>query len=208
MRRWYLCLPVGVLLLVSGCDDAPDPNFTNAMKARDEASAADAYAQLDSDVPRPSHYERLGVPDRSAFMRKEAGNLRATYESLLKQLDEDELVDSKSPVFVLCRPHFDQVLAFYDGNELERDWGSRGQALANDLRECHDRAAGSSGGAKAKATVALLRRFASAGMTLTGMTAVAHGSTDAGLPIWIDGYARASQDRPGFKLSAKSFLGY
>jgi len=191
-----------VYLALAACDNTPNAGFQQAIKKRQEATTGDKYASLENTMPRVSNYSNRKPQQRRDYAVSQAGNFRATYDSLLTQLDADKAVDHTAMPFKRCRPAF--VLA----SRARSGKGSMEDGVAA-LRDCRSAAqsAQKEGGAAGEAA-GLLSRFASAGIALIGVELVGEGKAGPGLKIWGDGEALAQQDKPGFKLSVESFRGY
>jgi hypothetical protein len=84
------------------------------------------------------------------------------------------------------------------------DKDSMAATLAS-LVQCRTQAQAVEGDEPDKAYAALLKRFASAGIVLVGMTAVATGDEQAGMLAWRKGDAWVQEDKPGFELTLNAF---
>lgn len=204
--RWGLLFLSLAVCLAQGCDDKINQNFEQQMKDRDAARAGDPYAELDQRRWTLSNYTRTEPVKQPAFIAGEAGNVRASYQSMLAKLDKDKDVAHSSATFITCRPVFDQVIEIGKNASLKGpDAVSAAEIVAQKLRQCRDQALAASGDAKAKATATLLRRFASVGVQLAGLQVMAAGEVGPGTRLVEEGDKLTNQDRPGFHLTAANF---
>lgn len=214
------CMIVTVLRVVvfaacvaalGACDNKPNADFEQSQKDRQASSMGDRYAMLeDPTMPTPSQYARRDAALRRDFAAGRAATYRASYDSMLAQLDTDPKVDRRMPLFTQCRPAFDKASGFQTAT-------ARGALPATDEREttvaallsCREAAQESlKNGDQGRDTAALLSRFASTGLALVGVTQVGAGDEANGLPLWRRGSELAAQDKPGFQIGVGSFINH
>lgn len=198
-------------MLFSGCDNTPNPNFEQEIQNKQSASEDDVYSALEN-APRLQIYAWWEANQRQALARVEAERFGKIYEDTLTKLDTETTDKNMRGLLVSCRDAFAGAVA-YQKRKVSAGPGntaSDGQVIFNELRQCRDGAvkAGEADDEKTSQQSVVLRRFASAGMALVGVSAIAHGNESAGVEMWRQGDELLVEDKPGFKLTLKALRGY
>lgn len=207
-RNWRLldvCYFGLACAVMSGCDSTPNPEFEKELNEKMAAVVGDPYGMLDR-APTPARYEHSKAEERAGVARRDALSYAAAYETMLASLDTEPAVLQLQELSTGCRGLYKEVLVFHA--TPPQDLAASSRALLDRLNECRDRAieaADRSDEAVAR-QAQLLRRFASSGMVLLGAATVAHGAEAEGLRLWNPAVELSVEDRPGFKLNARSIL--
>ena len=185
------------------------------MAAREAArQSGDPYDQLNGDSVRwgVEGYQRRKTPaEKLALARVHGTAMQSMYSGMLGTLDEDKKISKDSALFKFCRPIFDEAAKYADmsaeGAEVKDDEAIKARRIYAQLIECRGRALNEGGrnGAGDSAPV-VLKRFASTGMALVGVSAVAKGAAE-GVALWAKGVDTANDDAPGFKITLQNFFG-
>lgn len=209
--QWGLLssLPCAALLLLglSACDSTPNANFASHYEAAQSGGSDDPYAKLD-ETTRLDAYKYWKDDQRIINAAAESGRLRERYDQLLALLDKEPVQPALGDLAENCRRAFALATAFAkDPAQLTPE----PSAIAQALQACRSQAVGISQKSDDKAVqahVALLRRFASTGISLVGLSQMASGQIEPGLEIWRQGDALFEQDKSGFQMSLKAFRGW
>lgn len=189
------------LCLLGGCDTAPNPNFEQELRKQQGANTGDTYAALNNRW-RSQGYLHTGESYRAKTATEQMLEYGATYESMLEVLDTDKQITRTDELFAMCRETFAATVAFWKDSRME---AASVEASATEvfgrLVACRDRAVA----AGKSASNSALRRFASSGMGLIGLTVVTRGEEAAGLRMWQRADVFALNDKPDFKLTPKIF---
>lgn len=199
------CFSLAVSL--SACDSAPNANFSDQYEAARSGSEDDPYARLD-EVPRVESYRWWQEKQRVSMAAAETGRLHERYSELLALFDKEPMQPVLGDVATQCRAAFGQAVAYAADVRVA---GAEPQAITASLRACRSRAIASAQKNEDKAVraqVALLRRFASSGMTLVSLGVMSSGETDSGLALWRQADALFDEDKAGFQMSLKAFRGW
>jgi hypothetical protein len=207
MRR--ALLPVLVLATLAGCNGEPDPGFQKSVDDRNAAESGDPYLPL-SDTPRYAlySYSRAEADQRSASAGSSAASLSGAVKSLRDKFPADTKLGKPGPLDAKCLPAIDAALAFYAGSSNAKPPATEGAERYSALAECREAAIAAEQKGEQPERANVLRRFASASMTLTGMTVAAKGDAENGVKIWREGDTLLAKDRPGYKFSVKSLRGW
>lgn len=199
-------MALGILAaLLAGCSSEPDPEFGQKREQQRAASSSDPYAPL-GDATRPYRYFQASADQRQARVVGYAQTLRSSYMALLRKLDDEAVPPGLEAMGTACRIAYAEAsrdpAAAAAPSTPDKD--SMAATLAS-LVQCRTQAQAVEGDEPDKAYAALLKRFASAGIVLVGMTAVATGDEQAGMLAWRKGDAWVQEDKPGFELTLNAF---
>jgi len=213
LRTWLPVTALGLCflsMLFSGCDNTPNPNFEREIQDKLSASDNDAYAAL-GNAPRLQIYAWWKADQRQAMANLEAENFAKIYETALAKLNTEVVGKDMQELFASCRNAFAKAVAFQklksspDSENATND----GRTVFNELDQCRSRAikVGETDDKQTGLQAAALRRFASTGMALVGVSAIAKGKEDAGAAMWRQGDELFDEDKSGFKLTLNAFRG-
>lgn len=195
-------------LLAAGCEMKPNPNFARDLESTKAASQGDTFSPLER-VPQSSVLGWWKKEEYEARAKIESDRYRGVYESMLPTLDEEIRKAPGVPVPAVCRPAFTQVVEFQKRGAVK---GSEAavDVLFAELRQCREQAiaAADSADKRARPMLEVVRRFASSGMLLVGLTRVANGDNARGPRQWREGEKYLEEDKAGFKLSLESLRGF
>ena len=204
-KRYMSIVPA--VLLLSACDNTPTTNFEQTLKDRQAANAGDRYASLEGSLPRQSNYIRQKQELQRDYAAGQSGTFRATYDSLISQLEADKKIDRTTALFMECRAAFREASAYQSdsSSDVVATAPTRMRVLA-ELKVCRsDAQEAKKGGGDAGDTAILLSRFASTGLVMIGVKVVGQGDAHEGLKIWTEGEKLVAQDKPGFKITLQTF---
>jgi hypothetical protein len=208
IRRPLLLLPLAVSLTwLSACDNTPRADFAQQYEAAQSANADDPYMRLD-EVPRVESYRWWSEKQRVSQAAIEAGKLHERYASMLALFDKEPMQPALGELASQCRKAFGQASDFAANL---RDASQDPQAITETLRDCRSQAmalADKNDDKAVRAQVALIRRFASSGMTLVSLGVMGSGQVDTGLALWRQADALFDEDKAGFQMSLKAFRGW
>lgn len=190
-------------VLLAGCNNEPDPEFGQKREQQMAARAGDPYATL-GDTVRPYRYLQVDKDQRQARAVGYAQSLRSSYTMLLRKLDEEAVPADLKRVAAACKAAYAKASMQPPTAPSGLDEDHTPATLAA-LIQCRMQVQAVSGNEHGQVYAGLLKRFASTGVVLVGMTTVVAGDAQVGLDIWRKGDAWVQEDKPGFELSLDAF---
>ncbi len=189
------------LLALAACDNTPNKDFEKQMNDRAVARAGDRYATLEGTMPKQLSLTYRQPEYYRDYAQGVSNSYRSTYDLLLQTLDADQEMNHADGLFKSCRAAFSGASAYQKNGSTDTAAvaAARDKVLAA-LKACR-------ASAKQKDDLALLARFASTGIVLVGLKAVAQGDQERGLAIWREGEKLVAEDKPGFQLGVKTLGG-
>lgn len=191
---------------LAGCDSNPNPSFKQSAEDRAAARAGDPYDAL-SWPPRLYTYSNADPARRTSVAMSSAATLSGTIQSMLDKMKDDKKLSRNIPLEKECRPAIEGSLAFQADSEKDAAAAQHAAQLYSALTECRDHAIAQEKAGTAAAHAGLLRRFASSGMALIGMSLIGKGDAENGFKFWREGEALVVKDKPGFQLNVRSLGG-
>jgi hypothetical protein len=205
MHRFFIALTV--LGLVGGCNSDPNPAFKQSADDRATAKSGDPYDAL-SRPPRLYAYSNADPAARSSVAASSAATLSGTIQSMLGKMNADKELARNAVLDKECRPAIEGSLAFQSDSEKDASAAGHAAQLYSALTQCRDNAIAQEKAGNGSSRANLLRRFASNGIALVGMSLISKGDAENGLKIWREGDDLIVKDKPGFQLKIQSLRGY